>query len=278
METSYSWDDYFIPGTFVLRNKFTGPGKPYGEPDGSVLMILEEAATALRLRELFEDPVVGRFDYDHMKAVHYHIFQDVYEWAGQERTAPTEGPMFKAGHAYYRAGPQLATAAEAEYAKIAASGYLQGLGREAFVIELTERWGELNVVHSFREGNTRSQFAFFSQLCTQAGYELNPDAFRPGNPLREQFIQARFHSQDTGRNDQLATVLAKGITHLPPSRTVAAPKAEETDDASRLRVVSFPVASAKPGDVRGRVAAGLHDHRPSWGVRRDPGRDKGLGR
>ena len=26
--TFRTWDDYFIPGTSVLRNKFTAPGKP----------------------------------------------------------------------------------------------------------------------------------------------------------------------------------------------------------------------------------------------------------
>src|SRR5690625_6344887 len=29
-----AWDDYFIPGTGVLRNKFTTPDTPYGEQIG----------------------------------------------------------------------------------------------------------------------------------------------------------------------------------------------------------------------------------------------------
>ena len=28
-----TWDDYFIPGTTVLRNKFVGPNEPYGVCD-----------------------------------------------------------------------------------------------------------------------------------------------------------------------------------------------------------------------------------------------------
>lgn len=201
----------------MLRNKFTGPGKPYGEPDPAKLTALEEQRTRLRLMELRTHPLPGRFDYDHMKAIHRYIFQDVYEWAGQERTAPTAGPMTKQGHAYYPAGPELTAAAEAEYAKIAEANYLRGLNREAFVTELAERWGELNVVHSFREGNTRSQFVFFSELCDQAGYRLDTEAFRPGNPLRDEFVQARFYSQDTGRNDRLAAVLDKAIAQATPS-------------------------------------------------------------
>lgn len=36
-----------------------------------------------------------------------HIFQDVYEWAGQERTAPVGQFMTKGGRAYYGAGTAL---------------------------------------------------------------------------------------------------------------------------------------------------------------------------
>ncbi|WP_259177873.1 Fic family protein [Mycetocola sp. BIGb0189] len=88
----------------MLRNLFTGHEKPFGEPNESLLDLLETGATAFRLAELSIRPVSGRFDYAHMKAIHRHLFQDVYEWAGRERTAPTQGPMTKAGHRYYPPG------------------------------------------------------------------------------------------------------------------------------------------------------------------------------
>lgn len=211
--TFRTWDDYFIPGTSVLRNKLGGPGQPHGETDPAKLRRMEEAMTAVRLGELRAHPIAGQFDYDHMKAIHRHVFQNVYEWAGQERVGP-DTQMTKEGHAYYPAGPPLAAAAEAQYAQLAAKNHLRGLPLDKFVDELAEVWGELNVVHSFREGNTRTQFAFFSQLAEQAGYTIDTAAFAPGSPLRDEFVQARFHSQDTGRNDQLAAVLKKAITPL----------------------------------------------------------------
>ena len=33
----------------------------------------------------FSLEVAGRYDLDHLKKVHEHIFQDLYEWAGKER-------------------------------------------------------------------------------------------------------------------------------------------------------------------------------------------------
>jgi len=210
--TFHTWDDYYIPGTRVLRNKFTTPNKPFGETDPEKLRVMEEAITSLRIRELRENPVLGKFDYEHMKAIHYAIFHDIYEWAGQERVAPVGQFMSKNGHAYYGAGPHLRAAAEAEYAKLAQKNFLRDLDQDTFAAELAESWGEINVIHSFREGNTRSQFVFFSYLTEYAGYSIDTSAFAPDSPLCEEFVQARFYSQDTGRNDRLAAVLRQVIT------------------------------------------------------------------
>lgn len=98
---------------------------------------MEEAVAALRIRELAGHPLHGHFDYAHMKAIHRNIFQDVYEWAGQERVGPVGSFMTKLGpdvvhHAlgdpaapqvpyqYYPAGPALTAAAEEQYRRLAA--------------------------------------------------------------------------------------------------------------------------------------------------------------
>ncbi|MDO5645927.1 MAG: hypothetical protein Q4G21_09630 [Dermabacter sp.] len=57
---------------------------------------LDEFYTKSRIAELFAHPIDGRFDYDHMKAIHAYIFQDVYEWAGVPRVGPI-GRMTKDG-------------------------------------------------------------------------------------------------------------------------------------------------------------------------------------
>ena len=215
----------------MLRNKFTQPGKPYGETDPDKLGHLEQGAAAIRIEELAQHPIPGQFDYDHMKAIHRYIFQDVYEWAGEERVGPTSGFMTKSGsdvihfafgdraapevsYNYYPAGPALTAAAEEQYRRLAELDFLRGLDADTFVWELAEIWGELNVIHSFREGNTRSQFVFFSQLAEQAGWWLDPAKFVPGEPGRDEFIAARFYSQATGSNDRLAKVLSRTIVPL----------------------------------------------------------------
>ncbi|OFL58991.1 hypothetical protein HMPREF2760_05335 [Corynebacterium sp. HMSC065D07] len=197
---SGGWESYFIPGTKVLKNRL-------GLDDAEGLRILEEKLVFLRITELESAPVEGAFDYAHFKAIHRHLFQDVYDWAGEERTAPTDQFMIKAGHAYYPAGPEMTKAAEKLFAGLAKDDFLRGLEIDEFVTKLAELWGELNVVHSFREGNTRTQTVFFDALVTAAGYQLNVERLASDSRVRAEFIAARFHSQDTEDNAQLEEVL-----------------------------------------------------------------------
>lgn len=251
MPTTFrAWDDYFIPGTTVLRNKL-------GATDAGELAAGEEFAASLRLGELAEDPVHGGFDYDHMKEIHRRIFQDVYEWAGQERVGPDtrmtkDGPdvvNFAVGDpaaptvAYgYYPGPGVASAAADQYRLLEREHHLTGLPREQFVERLAEHWGELNTIHAFREGNTRAQFVFFSQLTDNAGYRLDAGRFHVGAPLRDQFVAARFYNQATGRSDRLAAVLDQAVTARdePPRRSAGGSSIERLqqrvdDQRARLR-------------------------------------------
>ena len=72
-------DPYVYPGTSVLRNL-------RDFRDAGVLSEFEAEATARRLRQLEHKPLSGAFDSLHLQAIHRHIFQDVFEWAGDFRT------------------------------------------------------------------------------------------------------------------------------------------------------------------------------------------------
>lgn len=236
-----AWGDYFIPGTTVLSNKFN-------ETDPTRLQAKEEAAAHIRAVELAAQPIAGNFDYDHMKAIHAYLFQDVYEWSGQERVGPNS-PMTKMGpdvvhftpgdpnadrvaYGYYPA-PAIAEAAESRYRMLARESHLVGLPRARFIERVAEHWSELNVVHSFREGNSRAQFVFFAQLCQNAGYQLDTEAFKPGGPLRDEFVLARFHGQATATSERLAGVLDRGIRELPSQSSLASPVARDRAIADR---------------------------------------------
>ena len=69
-------DSYCYPGTTVLKNR----ANLRTQAD---LDFFEEEATAQR----FTEPLpAGKFDVSHLRAIHRHLFQDVYTWAGAPRT------------------------------------------------------------------------------------------------------------------------------------------------------------------------------------------------
>ena len=74
---SGGWENYFIPGTKVLKNRL-------GLDDAEELRILEEKLVFLRMTEFDSAAVEGAFGYADFKAIHRHLFQDLYEWAGEE--------------------------------------------------------------------------------------------------------------------------------------------------------------------------------------------------
>jgi len=63
-------DTYTYPNTDILRNLAD-------VRDQAALDKFEADATAVRLLELSESPVNGRFDLPHFQAIHRHLFQDI---------------------------------------------------------------------------------------------------------------------------------------------------------------------------------------------------------
>jgi cell filamentation protein len=176
----------------VRRNKFTAPGKPYGEIDPDKRHISEEATAHSRIQELTETPIWGRSDDEHMKAIHRYVFQDVSEWADQERVDPAGDPAApQAPFQYYPAGPALGDAAEEQHRRLAAKNLLRGLDRDMFAMELAE----------------------------QVGWRLEPAHFAPGTPGRDEFVDARFYSKATGSNERLAGALTREIVPFDQRRT-----------------------------------------------------------
>lgn len=154
-------DPYLDPFSGVMRNK-------PGIRDEKALREFEYEASAVRVAQLRAQPIPGKFDLDHLKAIHKHVFQDVYDWAGQVRTVN----MSKGGDSFARR-EFIEPAAQRIAADLAAENHLKGLGKSEFVDRLTHHYSELNSLHPFREGNGRSTREFIGQLAREAGYELD---------------------------------------------------------------------------------------------------------
>src|SRR3954447_19992769 len=115
----------------------------------SSLTHFEAEISSARAAEPLPD---GSLDFVHYKAVHHHLFQDVYEWAGNVRTVR----MFKGGNPF--CFPEnIENQANKLFGELRTDGFLQGLDDWAFAEKAAHFLAELNVIHPFREGNGRAQ-------------------------------------------------------------------------------------------------------------------------
>jgi cell filamentation protein len=171
-------DPYAYPDLDVLRNR-------PGIRDAKQLQEFEYRKSTERILELAENPIKGRFDLEHLKAIHKHVFQDVYEWAGQIRTV-----QISKGASVFAMPGQVESYSKQVFDGLARDKHLKGMDKERFTERLAHHYAEINAVHPFREGNGRSTRVFVDQLAREAGFELDyskVDAQRWNEAARHSF-------------------------------------------------------------------------------------------
>ncbi|MFD0760365.1 hypothetical protein [Arthrobacter ulcerisalmonis] len=79
-----SWESYFYPDTIDPDTGIGTLRNLYEERDARVLSRMEYTDTTVRAVQLGngEVEIARTFDGAHLRAIHGHLFQDVYEWAG----------------------------------------------------------------------------------------------------------------------------------------------------------------------------------------------------
>jgi cell filamentation protein len=103
-----------------------------------------------------------------LQAIHRHIFQDVYPWAGEFRTVNIS-----------KGGQLFGVAAFVEPAllevlrKLSGELHLKGPGLQNFATRAGFYMGEINAIHPFRDGNGRAQREFIRELAAQAGFVID---------------------------------------------------------------------------------------------------------
>jgi cell filamentation protein len=172
------WAEYFYPETYdTTRMQGTLVNK-FGERDDDVLGVLEHAAAARRQRELMSGDVElpRTFDAQHVKAIHEHLFQDVYEWAGEYRDVP----IYKGtpvGFADVGSG-QVDQYLGDVHRLVEATPWAR-LNRDEFGERAAEVFAYLNQAHPFREGNGRTSKVFMEHVAELSSFTLDYDRVSP---------------------------------------------------------------------------------------------------
>jgi cell filamentation protein len=155
---------YLIPGTTVLRNNF-------GVDSQTELSDLEFVATAGRMagwHRMLGEGGVGVQDVD-VRAIHQHLFADVYLWAGNYRV--TELRRGDSVFAWQSAIGRLMALLEETARSLAANG--AGLETAGLAYRLARLYADYNHIHPFREGNGRAGALLLHTIAALCGRRLD---------------------------------------------------------------------------------------------------------
>lgn len=151
---------YCYPNSNVLINKLN-------IHDTDKLLEVERKLTMLRLMDLLEKPISGKFDLEHLRNIHKYIFQDIYPWAGKIRTVDiAKSNMFCKVQFIEMQAKEI-------FGKLQKDDYLKQLSKEKFAKRAAYYFSEINALHPFREGNGRTQRELIRQLACESGYILH---------------------------------------------------------------------------------------------------------
>ena len=144
-------DKYCYPGTDVLINLLD-------IRDAELLADAEAEFTAHRYIT-YESSILNLSDcsFSHLKSLHYHLFQDLYDWAGTLRDVD-----ISKGETRFCTWTRIEPEANKLFRELPA---LADCKRHNDLIEkVSDLFCELNMLHPFREGNGRVLRFFFEEL------------------------------------------------------------------------------------------------------------------
>lgn len=165
-------DPYVYPHTEVLKN-FANIR------DDSKLSCMEAEYTSIRLAELVTKESVSRFDLTALCDMHYYIFQDIYEWAGQVRIINIEKAEPVLGGISIEYSECFDIERDASYVLDKMNRYAWEKASIEDVAKIFSKYlAELWKVHPYREGNTRTIVTFGSQFIESKGFYIDSDLFK----------------------------------------------------------------------------------------------------
>lgn len=198
-----SGDDlYFYSGSRVLINKL----------DLRDPVALDRAERRLVVQRMREGIPRGDFDLPHLKAIHRHLFQDVYSWAGEVRRVE----ISKGGN-QFQFRQYIETGMADIHRRIVKSHYLRGLSPQDFAAQAGHIIGDVNYVHPFREGNGRTQLQYLKQLGEKAGHRLDLSRMQPDTWVDASRASHNAHYEAMSRAI-VESIVPAPFKRLPPRR------------------------------------------------------------
>ena len=199
---SYEYSsNYCYPDCDVLINKLN-------IKDESLLNKYEKELVAIRQAEITIRPIKGDLDFEHLKAIHKYLFQDLYDWAGKTRTCNI------AKKDLFCLSQFIDCYAGDVFGKLKNRNYLTNSSFDTLVDGLTSLFGDINALHPFREGNGRSQREFINMIARINGYELSFVSI-----TSKDMIEAS-HMINNGHEEMIRVLFEKNIYKIDSSKQI----------------------------------------------------------
>ena len=133
--------------------------------DEKLLTSAEREISTLAACEIeFELPP---YDLGFFQQIHRQLFSDLYDWAGDIRTID-----ISKGDTCFCSVHRIQPEADKLFCTLSEANWLEGMDRTGLVAGIAEFYGDLNVIHPFREGNGRAQRLLFEHIIN-AGYQID---------------------------------------------------------------------------------------------------------
>lgn len=155
------WDAYLQDDGRTLRN-LVGARNP------SELRYIEDALVEARALALREHALPATYDLDGLRSIHRHLFQDVYEWAGEARTVE-----IRKGDVFFAPAARIEDSMREVADFVAATDNLRDVAPADVAHSLADVYAVVNHVHPFREGNGRTQREYLTALARESGHHVD---------------------------------------------------------------------------------------------------------
>jgi cell filamentation protein len=189
-----------ILGTTTLKNKL-------GITDPQQLGTAEADLTAFRLAELRTAPIRGGFDSLHLQEIHHHVYQDLYDWAGELR-------RIDAGNQHT---PEVATSLNAILDRLGRENHLKGLGPEEWSHSASAYIYDLGTIQPFLTRNDVALREFAEELARKNNLSLR---WQTAPEINVTEVTSHLHQSEQSANIRRIIMLAMDTdpSSLRPSR------------------------------------------------------------
>ena len=144
--------------TATLKNKL-------GITEPRQLATAEADLTAFRLAELRTAPIRGGFDSLHLQEIHHHVYQDLYDWAGELR-------LVDIGN---RPASEVVRSLNAVFDRLGRENHLKGRGPEDWSHSASAYIYDIGAIQPFLAGNGVTLREFADELARKNNFSLQWD-------------------------------------------------------------------------------------------------------